>query len=286
MATLTEQRCLLIARVTRNRHCDAIDYRLAKHTGRWSNPRQHSARNVQQRQQLIIPTIGVNIKEQRAARVRRVGRMNLATGEIPDQPRVHRAKTQLTVFGAGPGTRHVVQQPLKLGAGKISIEHEPRFLLNQLRFARRFQFITQPRRATVLPDDGIRNRSSGGAVPQHCGFALIGDANRRDFLGPCARFGNRGKHDLVLRSPNLGSVVLDPSGLRKMLAQFFLRAGDRCTGMVKQNRPRTGRALIQCQHKFLDVRQIDLLRGRRCTAQIALESASQHSLQRPRRASF
>jgi hypothetical protein len=35
----------------------------------------------------------------------------------------------------------------------------------------------------VLPDDGVGDRPAGPAVPQDGGFALVGDADRRDVAG-------------------------------------------------------------------------------------------------------
>jgi hypothetical protein len=77
---------------------------------------------------------------------------------------------------------------------------------------------------------------AGGAVPQHRGFALVGDAN-----GQLARTGRRAKllqcllRHGTLRRPDLIGVVLHPAGLGKNLAEFLLRRGHGLASLVKHN---------------------------------------------------
>ncbi len=103
--------------------------------------------------------------------------MQTTTRQLPDQPAVDGTRRQLTRLRAFPGTRHVVQEPLKLGGAEVGIDHQPgprpdlRLVAVLLHAAAKFG------RAPVLPDQRAVHRLTRGAVPQHDGFALIGDAD-------------------------------------------------------------------------------------------------------------
>jgi hypothetical protein len=153
------------------------------------------------------------------------------------------------------GTRtcawHVVQQPLQLGGRKIGVDHEAGLFLDQSRLALAAQFVASCCGAPVLPDDGIGHGLAGGAVPQHRGLALVGDA-----YGQLARAGNGAqllerllRHG-TLRRPDFVRVVFHPAGLGENLAKLLLR---RCHGLaspVEHNGARAGRALVQCKNIF------------------------------------
>ena len=83
---------------------------------------QQAGRNIQRRQQLGVPLVGVHIEQQGARGIADIGGMDPALGQLPDQPSVHGAKGQFAVFGLGAGAGNMVQQPANLGAGKIRID--------------------------------------------------------------------------------------------------------------------------------------------------------------------
>ena len=55
MAGLAEERRLLIARDAGDRHVDAADLRVTADARRGHDARQHRARDVEQREQLVVP---------------------------------------------------------------------------------------------------------------------------------------------------------------------------------------------------------------------------------------
>ena len=67
----------------------------------------------------------MNIEQQRARGIGRIGCMNLAAGEPPQQIRIDRAEGELAARGLLGGTGDIGQQPGELGAGKIRIEQKP-----------------------------------------------------------------------------------------------------------------------------------------------------------------
>src|SRR4029077_19070361 len=54
--------------------------------------------------------------------------------------------------------------------------------------------------------------------------------------------------DVALRGEDLARIVLHPARLRKDLAELALADGHRAAGLVEQDRPRAGGALIEGQN--------------------------------------
>src|SRR6185295_17933312 len=103
-----------------------------------------------------------------------------------------------------------VEQPGKLGAGKVRVEDEPGLLPEERLEAALLQRLARRRGAPVLPDDGVAERLAGAAVPEQGGLALVGDADRGDVAGGDARLRDRLARRGELRLPDLARVVLDP----------------------------------------------------------------------------
>src|SRR5690606_13503019 len=81
-------------------------------------------------------------------------------------------------------------------------------------------------RAGVLPHDRVAERLTGGGVPQQGGLPLVGDADRGQVgAGQAGAVQCPADHPLGL-VPDLGRVVLHPSGLGKDLPVFGLVSGD------------------------------------------------------------
>jgi hypothetical protein len=108
--------------------------------------------------------------------------------------------------------RHVVEQPLELGARESRVDDEPGLARDQLGLALRTQIVAERRGAPVLPNDRRRHRAARGALPQHRGLALVRDADGRDI----ARLDDGARQRFVqhagLRRPDLRGIVLDPPG--------------------------------------------------------------------------
>ena len=98
--------------------------------------------------------------------------------------------------------------------------------------------------AAVLPDDGMRDRLSGLAVPEDDRLALIGDADRLDVAGAdvCVADG-LGDH-LEGDQDDLLGVVLDPAGLGIVLREFGVGAAAHLTVMVEDEHRRSRGALV------------------------------------------
>ena len=188
----------------------------------------------------------MHIKQHGAGRIADVGAVNcagagaglVAAGELPHQPAVNCAKSQLAVFSLGAGTRQVVQQPFQFCAGEIGVHQQAGFGLYQ----RRLVVCTQRRAGAfgtpVLPDDGVGDGLAGASVPHDSGFALVGDAERPDVVGldaQCLGLFERlpGRSQLTL--PNLHWVVLYPARSRVDLWQFLLGLRHDATGGIKHN---------------------------------------------------
>ena len=102
--------------------------------------------------------------------------------------------------------------------------------------------VAQTGGAPVLPDDRIMHDASRAPLPQHRGFALVGDADRGD--RPASRGVDRlaaGRDDGL---PDFLRVVFDPARSGIYLAQRDPgRVMDAASG-VEQDRPRAGRPLV------------------------------------------
>ena len=83
--------------------------------------------NAEEPEQFRVPLALHNVVEQGARGVGHVGHVLVAAGQVPDEPAIDGAKGQLAALGARPRARHVVQNPLHLGRGKIRIEHQAGF---------------------------------------------------------------------------------------------------------------------------------------------------------------
>src|SRR5256885_3700214 len=68
-------------------------------------------RSLQQRQQIVVPLVGVDVEQHGAAGVGDIGHMAAPARELPDQPAVHGAEGQLAALGGGARAVDVVQNP-------------------------------------------------------------------------------------------------------------------------------------------------------------------------------
>ncbi len=79
------------------------------------------------------------------------------------------------------------------------------------------------------------NRFAGLAVPQHRGFALIGDADGGDIGAGDPGFLERSLGGGQLCFPDDSGIVLHPAGLGENLGELLLRHGFHAAGTVKDN---------------------------------------------------
>ena len=174
--------------------------------------------------------------------------MDGAIGQAPDQEAVHRAEGKSTSFGALSGARHMVEHPADLGGGKIGIEPQPGTFRHHLGVPRGFQSLTDIGGAAILPDDGVANGPTGGALPDQGGLALIGDAEAGDIRGLQPRLGQCPARSAERRRPEGFGIVLDPTGMREDLWKFLLRARDGLERRIEDNGAGGGGALVDDQN--------------------------------------
>ena len=75
-------------------------------------------------QQLLVPVAAVDVEQQGARGVGRVGGVHLAAGQPPEQEAVDRAEGELAGLGRRARAVDVVEQPGDLGGGEIGIEQQ------------------------------------------------------------------------------------------------------------------------------------------------------------------
>ncbi|MNI42392.1 hypothetical protein D3C73_966870 [compost metagenome] len=206
---------------------------------------QHAARNIQQRQDLVVPILRVQIEQHRARRVAAIGAVHRAAGQLPDQPGIHRAESQLAALGHLARAGHVVQQPRELGAREIGVQHQARARLQEVGVPVVAQLVAHWRGAAVLPDDGAGKRAAGGAFPDQRGFALVGDADGGDVGGGGAGIAQRFARHVQLAVPDLAGIVFHPARPWIVLAEFTLADAAHHARAVEYDGSRAGRALVQ-----------------------------------------
>ena len=130
----------------------------------------------------------------------------------------------------------MIEHPFQLRARKVGVDDEAGQFLDALVVAGFDQFPAVFRGAPVLPDDGVAERFSRFAIPQHCGLSLVGDSDTSDFYGGEAGFLDGFTSDIQLRFPDFGRVVLYPAGVGKELFELLLGDRDDFTLLVEDNR--------------------------------------------------
>src|SRR5438105_814497 len=175
---------------------------------------QHRAWNIEQSKKLVVPVAAMDIEEHRSARVRGVGYMCGAARKIPDEPRIDGAEGELTARSSRTRPWNMIEQPLELGAGEVSVDDEPRLGRDERRVPRFTQRVAIGRGAPVLPDNRVRDGLAGRAFPEKRGLTLVGDAEGRDIADSNAGLAQHLGHYAGLRRPDLHWIVLDPARLR------------------------------------------------------------------------
>ena len=209
---LAKQCGLLVARNTGHRHLYAAQVGVTVNLAGIRHTRQHGAGDIQRVQQCIIPVQLVDIIQHGAAGVGSVRYMHLAAGQLPHQPAVHRAKQNFSRLCALPCARHMVQNPLDFGCGKVGIRHKAGILFDILCHARLAeQLIHQRCSAAALPHNGVINGAAGRFFPQNRGFALVGNADGGNIMRIHAALGYHLVHHAILAGPYLHGVVLHPA---------------------------------------------------------------------------
>ena len=237
MASLAEQRCLLIA-------CDPRDGNLAtelrsgaEHVTRGQRLGHGCRIDPEQRAEIGIPAKILDVEQHRPRCVRVVS--CVSTGEPEDQVRIDRSED-------GPsGLGHIAEHPLDLGPGKIGIDHESSLGTDHLLDpCLGTKLIATGRGPPVLPYERPMKWLAGGRVPCDYRLALVGDADRCEILsGDTCGLAGLGPHTPD-RLPDLLGVVLYPTRLREMLSELAVGATCLASLGVEDDAGRSGGSLI------------------------------------------
>ena len=233
-AHLTEERGLLIAGDARDGNAAAEQAGLAVDFTGGADLGQHGFGNIENLQQLLVPTASLDVVEHGARGVADVGDVARAIGQLPDQPRINRPEGELALLLQSAGAFDVVQDPLNFGPGEIGVDDQPRLAANERRVLFLLQPIASRGGASILPDDGVANGFTGVAIPDDDGLALVGDANPGDFIWRGADLLDGSPGDRELARPDGLGVMLHPARFGENLGKLLLRDGDNGAALVEQ----------------------------------------------------
>ena len=224
-AGLAEQRGLLVARRPRDLDLAAEVHRVGVlvELAVGHGTRQHTARYIENFQYLVVPVQCVDVEHHRPAGVGVVGYVDLAAGQLPDEPRLHRAEQQVAALGTRTHAGHVVQDPLELCGREVSVDDQPGLLRDQVGQAAGLQLVAVLACAAALPDNGVVDRLAGVTVPDDGRLALVRDTDGGDVLRRRADLVHSRQRHAELGRPDLVGVMLDPAGLGEILGELLLR---------------------------------------------------------------
>ena len=171
--------------------------------------------------------------------------MDTAAGEVPDQPGVNGTEEQFALLGTLTGAGDIVQQPLDLGAGEVSVGNQTGLLADGIAIATGNQIVDDIGGTAALPDNGVVDGFAGCLIPDDGGFTLVGDADTGNVICFHTQLFHSVLGNFQGGAPDFHSIVLDPAGLREDLTEFSLCGGADIACMIKQNAAGTGSTLIQ-----------------------------------------
>ncbi len=192
----------------------------------------------------------MDVPQQRAAGVARVGHVKPAAAQAPNEPGIDRAKEDFALGGlpAEPVAR--VQQVLDLRAGEIWVHEQAGLLAEDGLAAVGLQALADRGAQAALPDHGVGDRPAGVAVPEDGCFALVGHAEGGEVRGGKPRGGHRPAGHAKLARPDRLRVMLDQAGAGQDLLELLLGLGDWPAVAAHDDRPAGGRALVECENEL------------------------------------
>jgi hypothetical protein len=101
-------------------------------------------------------------------------------GKIPNDPRIDRAKGELSILGSFSYSIYIIKDPFHFGSREIGVNNQSRFPADHFGMTFFFQFVTVIGSAPILPNNGIIYRLPGFAIPYDRGFPLVGNTNARN----------------------------------------------------------------------------------------------------------
>ena len=184
-AGLADRRRLLVAGHTGDRHgaAEEVDGGEAELGGVVAHLGQDLARDVEEREEVVVPFLAVDVEQHRARGVGGIGRVHRARCQTPEQKAIDGAEGDLAAPRRRASVRHGVEQEGDLAGREIGIDDEAGLGLHGAGVAADGQALAQRGGAAILPDDRRRDRPPRGALPQDGRLALIGDADAGDVGG-------------------------------------------------------------------------------------------------------
>ena len=196
-----------------------------------------------------VPVARREIHQHGARGVSVIGDVDRAVREFPDQPGIDVAEENLAIPGSLVRAGHVFQYPADFAAGEIGVDDQPGPVGDRCSIGRTRQFRAEVSCAAALPDNGGRDRLAGLAVPNDCGFPLIGDAARGDIAGADVLLQQHGAGGVNLRPPDGSGILLHPAGMRVKAFERNGMHGDSLSVFVVKRGARAGGSFIERKHE-------------------------------------
>ena len=179
-----------------------------------------ATRHVEHGQQLIVPVIGVDVVEVRAARVGGVGGVNPAAGQPPDEKTVHGAKAEFSRLCPFAGALNLVEYPGELGRGEIGVEKQAGLCSDAFLVASFLEGRAYGGRSSVLPYDGVVDGLAACALPDDGCLTLVCYAYGRWRALEFVRLAKNGACDIKSALPDILGIVFNPTVLREYLREL------------------------------------------------------------------
>ena len=184
-------------------------------------------------------------KQQRARGVGRVGHVDRAAGQPPEQETVDRAEREFAALGARARARDIVEHPGDLGRREIGIEQQAGALGDQS---------ARGRRASARRKVGAVRRSCQtialwiGAPVARFQTSVVSRwlvmPSAGDRRGPTPALAERLAGGRQRRAPHVLRVVLDPARAREDLREFLCAIAIGAASGAEHDGARRGGALI------------------------------------------
>ena len=166
--------------------------------------------------------------------------MHPTAGQPPDEKTVNGAEKQFASSGAVSRALDSVKNPRKFCGAEIRVEKQPGLFRDHGLLAGILHHRANISGPPVLPDNRIVDGFACGAVPDHGGFALVGDAD-----GSWNEARDRASARMVVVTSMVvcqmssGSCSTQPSA-----GKCCGNSADRCASMVPSSSKRMARELV------------------------------------------
>ena len=151
-----------------------------------------------------------------------MGAAGRTAGELPDNPGFDGAEKGLAPFRRGTCLGNMVQNPLDLGPRKIGGDRQPGLFAEAVLTALFGQGAADFIGTGALPDNGIVIGLAGFPVPDHRGFALVGNADGGDVFAVDPGFSHGPFDHPAAVVPDFQGIMLNPARLGKNLLVLHL----------------------------------------------------------------